>query len=341
MIQELKIPFGEAPTGLMVRPGDIPRGLACDCVCPQCRAPLVAKQGEQLVYHFAHAALSATCQGAVETAIHRMAKQIVLGSTGIVAPPLIAHYRHHPPETITPATWLRISHVRIEVSLGNIVPDIMATVADFDLAIEILVTHAATAEKLAVLRTRQLPAFEIDLSGYRNIAPDDLEPYVLRIAPRKWLFNPRQAIVNADLAARTEALLEQKRQERQTTADEAERRRTIAEADAREEVGRSLRDAEQARLEMEIRHKTDLNDITAWAAAYYPAKATPPPESLATRFFSPADIVSLFNASTSAKHHLALVDQEPIRDQIDAGRHTNRAVVAAVAASWERARAAP
>ncbi len=32
----------------------VPRGSACGCVCPVCFSPLVAKQGDQLQWHFAH-----------------------------------------------------------------------------------------------------------------------------------------------------------------------------------------------------------------------------------------------------------------------------------------------
>jgi hypothetical protein len=34
--------------------GDVPRGLACECFCPNCRAALVAKQGYEKEWHFAH-----------------------------------------------------------------------------------------------------------------------------------------------------------------------------------------------------------------------------------------------------------------------------------------------
>lgn len=36
--------------------GDVPRGAACGCFCPVCNAALVAKQGHELDWHFAHEA---------------------------------------------------------------------------------------------------------------------------------------------------------------------------------------------------------------------------------------------------------------------------------------------
>lgn len=34
--------------------GDVARGAACGCFCPACRCPLVAKQGDEVQWHFAH-----------------------------------------------------------------------------------------------------------------------------------------------------------------------------------------------------------------------------------------------------------------------------------------------
>lgn len=34
--------------------GDVPRGAACGCFCPACGCPLVAKQGDEVQWHFAH-----------------------------------------------------------------------------------------------------------------------------------------------------------------------------------------------------------------------------------------------------------------------------------------------
>lgn len=36
--------------------GDVARGAACDCFCPACKSPVVAKQGSVLTWHFAHEA---------------------------------------------------------------------------------------------------------------------------------------------------------------------------------------------------------------------------------------------------------------------------------------------
>ena len=65
-----------------------------------------------------------------------------------------------------------------------------------------------------------------------------------------------------------------------------------------------------------------LADLAAWAADYYPARAAPPPEALATAQLSAADLFLVFASTASIEAHLALVDQEPIRAAIDRARET-------------------
>lgn len=42
--------------GLVHLIGEVPRGAACGCVCPECASPLIAKQGQEKDWHFAHVA---------------------------------------------------------------------------------------------------------------------------------------------------------------------------------------------------------------------------------------------------------------------------------------------
>src|SRR5690349_237693 len=68
----------------MVSPGDVESGLACGCICPGCEAPLIAKKGDKVVWHFAHE--GAACDNGAETAIHRMAKQILAEERTVALP---------------------------------------------------------------------------------------------------------------------------------------------------------------------------------------------------------------------------------------------------------------
>lgn len=76
--------------------------------------------------------------------------------------------------------------------------------------------------------------------------------------------------------------------------------------------------------------------LSAWAEGYYPARATPcPPLS---GWFSPAELIALFERTRSRAGHLALIDQAPIRNAVEALRKVpeGEPVLAAVRASWQR-----
>ena len=66
----------------MVHVDEVPNGNECGCICPHCKSALCAKNGgdgERMIHHFAHLS-GADCIGAVESALHKMAKEIMLKS---------------------------------------------------------------------------------------------------------------------------------------------------------------------------------------------------------------------------------------------------------------------
>lgn len=105
------IPFGER-NGHIYGANEVRNGRACECVCPSCGAELVAKQGAEKAWHFAHypgadpARINA-CMGG-ETALHKYAKQVLVDSVGKVF-----RFPSHPElaqsdiEPSTKVTWAR------------------------------------------------------------------------------------------------------------------------------------------------------------------------------------------------------------------------------------------
>ena len=65
---------------------EVENGLKCNCVCPQCNGPLIARnRGEIKRSHFAHTT-DTFCAGAEETALHLAAKHIIYNSSDILTP---------------------------------------------------------------------------------------------------------------------------------------------------------------------------------------------------------------------------------------------------------------
>lgn len=193
---ELLIPFGLAPSGRMVTPNEVPRGIECGCICPGCKAPLIARQGEVNRHHFAHAS-DACGSGALETSLHKMAKQIIADAGKVWVPEKLVTY----PDVFVQADfrlqafackphWFK-GEAKIEPRLGHIQPDVLLEhETEKPLAIEIFVSHAVPEEKRNEAVNRQLDMIEIDLSRHqRDFSLTALTRNVLRDAPRFWICN--------------------------------------------------------------------------------------------------------------------------------------------------------
>lgn len=76
------IPFGLDRDGNWRDVDDVERGLSCNCVCPECDGPLVARKGEVRVHYFAHHDLR-ECRYALETSLFGMTAEL-LGESGAV-----------------------------------------------------------------------------------------------------------------------------------------------------------------------------------------------------------------------------------------------------------------
>lgn len=67
---------------------EVDRGLACDCFCPVCRAPVMAKQGQELEWHFAHVGGQERpeCKAGAVNMLHRLAVELLRQRTTLNLP---------------------------------------------------------------------------------------------------------------------------------------------------------------------------------------------------------------------------------------------------------------
>ena len=258
---DIRIPFGwRQADDLMVSIQDAERGIACGLHCPVCQRPLVARKGEVLRHHFAHAS-ECECSGALESALHKMAKQVLLSESGIMAPSIEASLGRWIKQ-VRPAGWSILRGAQQEkAAAGALRPDVTAYMDDARVAIEVLVTHPCSLEKARTLGAEGLQVLELDLSACRrdDITEPELREAIRVAAPRHWLFH---AEAEAELArmiawrdakrAQEEADRERarRREEEQRRAYEAESLRLIEEAQ-RKEARRREELAEQARRRAE------------------------------------------------------------------------------------------
>jgi ssDNA-binding Zn-finger/Zn-ribbon topoisomerase 1 len=183
---------------------EVPSGLACACRCPACGGRLLAKKGRRQQHHFAHYR-GIDCAGALETALHQLAKDTIVEKRGLLVPPTVV-YRS---SVWRAAHWQIFREARVEVPYGGLLLDVLLQTGTPPalktrqalLAVEVKVSHATDLQKQYRLVRQGIPAVEIDVRRiYQELLANDqaadleaLRNAILQHpAYRTWLFNPWQ-----------------------------------------------------------------------------------------------------------------------------------------------------
>ncbi len=187
--------------GKLVFVADVPRGLACRCVCARCSRPLVAKKGAKRRHHFAHYEVT-NCLGSSETVLHLLSKELIAELKVFAVPPYDYSKQRRTKEgksiqlkeRIAKGGYVSIDSVRIESIEAGFVPDIIICSGSKSLIVEIAVTHKVSRAKLRKIRRRDLPAIEIRLDPWDSLLPRELLKKKLRddLASKLWIFHPAQ-----------------------------------------------------------------------------------------------------------------------------------------------------
>jgi hypothetical protein len=216
---EVRLPYGESADGRLLHISAVPSGLACACKCPACGTSLVARKGQQLEHHFAHRS-SAACAKALESALHKLAKQVIADHRRVGLPAVEAVVGDER-RLVYPEMVFDGIDVTLEEGMDGLRPDIVARKADRELLVEVAVTHFCDDQKIALIRERELATIEIDLRGVRlDLPAADVEAAILVSTPRRWLYNRRLDEAVAELIVEREerALEELARKERAVRA---------------------------------------------------------------------------------------------------------------------------
>lgn len=184
------VPFG-LKAGRMLRVEEVPKGLACDCICPACGHALVAKAKDSRHRrpHFAHYR-DADCRTGFETTVHKAAKQLIAdrlhvclpawdGDLDMPNPPVQqddAGFSHLGRLVDYPAVRVPLVSVYLERARGDYIPDVTTRDAQGELLIEVRVSHAVDDLKRRWVQSEGIRMLEIDLS--RLTLVQALEPLV-------------------------------------------------------------------------------------------------------------------------------------------------------------------
>lgn len=231
----VKIPFGKRENEIVhiSQITNEERGIKCNCVCVNCGERLVAKiGGNKKTRHFAHYK-ECICNGGLESALHLFAKDIFNKRKEIMIPSLYIKFCNYSFERsdieisskegerayfectsvkknedydylnisydikkICRGQKLKFDKVEIEKVIGDIKPDIILSVSNRKLLVEIAVTHFIDDKKRDKINKKGLSTIEIDLSEYKekfNILDKKyLEDIIVnKVENKGWIYNEK------------------------------------------------------------------------------------------------------------------------------------------------------
>lgn len=156
-------------TGKIVSIQDAKKGLSCGCVCADCGKEFIAAQGEWNDWHFRHYE-ETDCGGGQESALHILAKKIIVENSKIILP----NYGEVVYDNPTP-----------EKKIKTIQPDVTADTSEHKLFFEIAVTHFIDYVKEKFYRQNEYKSVEIDLSKFNFLTVEGLKKEILENAENK------------------------------------------------------------------------------------------------------------------------------------------------------------
>lgn len=206
-----KIPFGLSVDQKMVDVRSVQRGQKCACTCPSCRTPLIARQGTEKAWHFAHltrgthALTAQQCEFAFFVSVRLMARQMLAPQfevvlpdcVGTLDPGLVNAYRF----SVTQSRRVVMQNVRVEERIAGTVVDAIGEVEGFPLVLYVEHPGRTIPEALhpSNLRGQRVGAVAIDLNRITPsvlFASDDYKAALARflswdLPSKAWIYHPR------------------------------------------------------------------------------------------------------------------------------------------------------
>jgi len=158
----------------------VKRGRECGCICPSCRTPLIARQGEENVWHFAHASrhvydrTAQECDFSFYVSVRLMARQLIGSRLTLALPDYrsrVMQYVEDLRETrtldylVTQARAVEVDHVEVETWFADIAVDVKGRVRDFDFVVYLVHPGRAVPTELMSLDGEKAGVIAIDLQG--------------------------------------------------------------------------------------------------------------------------------------------------------------------------------
>lgn len=174
---------------------DVENGKRCNCICPECFSPLVAKnKGKIKTHHFAHA-LESVCSGGIESALHLLAKDLLLKTKQIFIPDFKYYFEEFRVEKVLIKSnrVFTFETVKLEekISIENetIIVDALCITDNKQLIIEFAKTHFIDEAKKEKLKKLGIACLEIPISSGEQERKEFLKQLQSFFFKSNWIVN--------------------------------------------------------------------------------------------------------------------------------------------------------
>lgn len=207
----VKLPFG-IRNGILVHISEITleeKGLACNCFCPNCNEPLIAKKGEVKIHHFAHSKSNCSTEDAMKKAFEYLLKETILKSGYFELPEYTLSYNKNITKVenisdnkveinLTETEVVRkrgfISIDKVDIKEKDNLTEIVIEGNDEKIIIQLILKNFEIIQKFNFNKEEGISVLQIDLRKYYDkfnlLDKKTLEDILINeIKNKKWVFS--------------------------------------------------------------------------------------------------------------------------------------------------------
>lgn len=229
-----RIPFGlDLTSKQLMDVGSVPRGNACGCICPSCKTPLVARQGNGNEWHFAHrsqkvhSATRQECDYSFAVSVRLMIRQLSDDGLKFRTPRLkrslqaMSEHSHEWADfsyIVTEGRLLQLDEVQVGAQFCGVTVDVLGLVEDVPFVIYVTYEDRHLPLELKNPCIAKCGIIELNVNGVPRLFKkedkgqykDVLRKYIEEETDGKsWAYHPRDHRLEEVAIARRQSWLEQ------------------------------------------------------------------------------------------------------------------------------------